>query len=310
MALVTRCPHCSTTFRVTPLHLQAHGGEVRCGHCSQVFNGFSTLTTVQVPETGDLFATSGVGSQASTTEATGNVNVTAAVPAPTAAAPPAQALFGETALLPTLNEIQNAQADTAADTYANANANANADADVATAEAGIAEAEEYTSRKSSWAWGMASLLLLVVLVGQGSYFYRTELSVLAPTLQPYLEQYCEFLECTVPLPQRAELLSIETSDLQSDPTQPAGVITLTATVRNRAPFPQAFPAFELTLTDTQDQPLASRILTPAQYLGAEKKSTANVVAQAIAPNQDINLKLYLDSGDLKAAGYRLFLFYP
>jgi len=292
MALVTRCPHCSTTFRVTPLHLQAHGGDVRCGHCSQVFNGFSTLTTVQVPETGDLFATSGVRPQASTVEAT--------VATDTAVAP-AQALFAETALLPTLNEIQNAQADTNA-TDANAN--------ITTAEAGITEAEEYKPRKSSWAWGAASLLLLVVLAGQGSYFYRTELSVLAPALQPYLQQYCELLQCTVPLPQRAELLSIETSDLQSDPAQPAGVITLTATVRNRAPFPQALPAFELTLTDTQDQPLASRILTPAQYLGAGKKSAADVVAQAIAPNQDISLKLYLDSGDLKAAGYRLFLFYP
>lgn len=292
MALVTRCPHCSTTFRVTPLHLQAHGGDVRCGHCSQVFNGFSTLTTVQVPETGDLFATSGVRPQASTVEAT--------VATDTAVAP-TQALFGETALLPTLNEIQNAQADTDANTDANAN--------ITTAEAGITEAEEYKPRKSSWAWGAASLLLLVVLAGQGSYFYRTELSVLVPALQPYLQQYCELLECTVPLPQRAELLSIETSDLQSDPAQPAGVITLTATVRNRAPFPQALPAFELTLTDTQDQPLASRILTPAQYL-APGKSGADVVAQAIAPNQDINLKLYLDSGNLKAAGYRLFLFYP
>ena len=289
MALVTRCPHCSTTFRVTPLHLQAHAGDVRCGHCSQVFNGFSTLTTVQVPETGDLFATSGVRPPAGAVEAAVATGVVAA---------PVQALFGTTALLPTLNEIQSAQAD------------ADANANITTTEAGVAEAEEYTPRKSSWAWGVASLLLLVVLAGQGGYFYRTELSVLAPTLQPYLEQYCEFLECRVPLPQRAELLSIEASDLQSDPAQPAGVITLTATVRNRAPFPQALPAFELTLTDTQDQPLASRILTPAQYLGAGKKSAAEVVAQAIAPNQDINLKLHLDSGDLKAAGYRLFLFYP
>lgn len=289
MALVTRCPHCSTTFRVTPLHLQAHGGDVRCGHCAQVFNGFSTLTTVQVPETGDLFATSGVRPPANTTEAATNVTAATAVATD---APPAQALFGETTLLPTLNEIQDAEAKADTDTGA------------ATPEALV------PSRKSSWAWGVASLLLLVVLAGQGSYFYRTELSVLVPTLQPYLEQYCEFLECTVPLPQHAELLNIEASDLQSDPAQPAGVITLTATVRNRAPFPQAFPAFELTLTDTQDQPLASRILTPAQYLSAEKKSAADIAAQAIAPNHEINVKLHLDSGDLKAAGYRLFLFYP
>src|SRR5687768_8855977 len=54
MALVTRCPNCATTFRVTPLHLQAHGGEVRCGQCAQVFNGFATLMTIQDSEAIDL----------------------------------------------------------------------------------------------------------------------------------------------------------------------------------------------------------------------------------------------------------------
>jgi predicted Zn finger-like uncharacterized protein len=46
MALVTCCPHCATVFRVTPLHLQAHRGQVRCGQCAQVFDGFATLTTI------------------------------------------------------------------------------------------------------------------------------------------------------------------------------------------------------------------------------------------------------------------------
>lgn len=52
MALVTRCPNCSTVFRVTPLHLQAHGGDVRCGHCAHVFNGVATLLTLEEPEIG------------------------------------------------------------------------------------------------------------------------------------------------------------------------------------------------------------------------------------------------------------------
>ena len=51
MALVTRCPNCATAFRVTPQHLQMQGGNVRCGHCSQVFNSFAALTTVKESET-------------------------------------------------------------------------------------------------------------------------------------------------------------------------------------------------------------------------------------------------------------------
>jgi predicted Zn finger-like uncharacterized protein len=50
MALITRCPNCGTAFRITPFHLQAHGGDVRCGRCAKVFNGFSTLATMQEPE--------------------------------------------------------------------------------------------------------------------------------------------------------------------------------------------------------------------------------------------------------------------
>jgi predicted Zn finger-like uncharacterized protein len=46
MALVTLCPGCGTTFRVNAAQLQAHGGDVQCGHCQRVFNGFATLITV------------------------------------------------------------------------------------------------------------------------------------------------------------------------------------------------------------------------------------------------------------------------
>lgn len=46
MALVTLCPGCGTTFRVNAAQLQARGGDVRCGHCQRVFNGFTTLITV------------------------------------------------------------------------------------------------------------------------------------------------------------------------------------------------------------------------------------------------------------------------
>ena len=38
MALVTRCPKCSTMFRVVPDQLRVSAGWVRCGHCSEVFD--------------------------------------------------------------------------------------------------------------------------------------------------------------------------------------------------------------------------------------------------------------------------------
>ena len=41
--MYTRCPSCSSTFRVTPAVLQMADGEVRCGSCSAVFNALHTL---------------------------------------------------------------------------------------------------------------------------------------------------------------------------------------------------------------------------------------------------------------------------
>jgi predicted Zn finger-like uncharacterized protein len=39
----TRCPHCKSTFEVTPSQLSAAGGKVRCGACMEVFDALAYL---------------------------------------------------------------------------------------------------------------------------------------------------------------------------------------------------------------------------------------------------------------------------
>ncbi|NSL56074.1 DUF3426 domain-containing protein [Uliginosibacterium aquaticum] len=41
--LTTRCPHCSTQFRIRPEQLSVRGGRVRCGHCQQPFSALAHL---------------------------------------------------------------------------------------------------------------------------------------------------------------------------------------------------------------------------------------------------------------------------
>ncbi|MDO9244670.1 MAG: zinc-ribbon domain-containing protein, partial [Rhodocyclaceae bacterium] len=41
--MLTRCPHCQTTFRVAPEQLKARLGQVRCGTCRGVFNAIDSL---------------------------------------------------------------------------------------------------------------------------------------------------------------------------------------------------------------------------------------------------------------------------
>jgi predicted Zn finger-like uncharacterized protein len=49
MALATRCPHCSTTFRVAQDQLKLRAGLVRCGACREIFNGAEHLIQSDKP---------------------------------------------------------------------------------------------------------------------------------------------------------------------------------------------------------------------------------------------------------------------
>jgi hypothetical protein len=80
---------------------------------------------------------------------------------------------------------------------------------------------------------------------------------------------------------------------------------LTAALRNRAATVVEYPALELTLTSAQEQPLARKIFTPRDYL--QNPATA---AAGMQPRAEVDVRIELDTGGLKAAGYRLFLFYP
>ena len=42
--MITRCPNCSTAFRVQATQLAQRGGRVRCGKCSTVFDGVASLS--------------------------------------------------------------------------------------------------------------------------------------------------------------------------------------------------------------------------------------------------------------------------
>ena len=165
----------------------------------------------------------------------------------------------------------------------------------------VAESER-AGRRAGWVAG--STLLVLTLMTQIAFHYRGEIALLFPEMRPTLADLCASLACDVPLPRRAELISIESSDLQADPVNP-DVMVLTATLRNRALFAQSHPSIELTLTDSQDQPLARRVLAVKDYL---ERST-NVEA-GFPGNSELPVKMYMEAASLKATGYRLYLFFP
>jgi hypothetical protein len=144
--------------------------------------------------------------------------------------------------------------------------------------------------------------LLTILLGQAVYFFRVDLAARLPDFKPALASYCRMLKCTIPLPHQADLISIESSDLEANPAN-KNQITLIALLRNRAPHAQTFPNLELTLNDSLNQALARRVFSPSEYLPPHEKETAG-----FSPNHEISIRLPLDTSELKPMGYRLALF--
>lgn len=156
------------------------------------------------------------------------------------------------------------------------------------------------------AWALAALLALAVLLAQAVYQFRTEIAVLLPEARPHLEAACAALKCELRLARRPKLMTIESSDLQADGRRD-NVIVLNAVLRNQASFAQEYPSLELTLTDERDEAVARRVLAPADYLAG---SAAEVIARGIGPGADAVLRVYIETGSLRAIGYRMYLFFP
>jgi hypothetical protein len=147
-------------------------------------------------------------------------------------------------------------------------------------------------------------VLAIALAAQIVYAFRTEIMVFAPHTRGYYTNLCAALGCTMELPKLSNYLHIESSDLTAvDPLHP-NEMRLLLSVRNRAPIELSFPAFELTLTNSLEQAIARRVFLPADYLPAAMRSGG------LSAGTELPIQLHLDIGELRAAGYRLYLFYP
>ncbi len=153
-------------------------------------------------------------------------------------------------------------------------------------------------------FAIVAALLVVALAGQLVFHFRSTIAGRVPALRPAFEALSEALGSKLPMPRQAELLSIETSDLQTDPEHNQ-LLALQATLRNRASYAQAYPALELTLTDTNDKAVARRVFPPEQYL-----PPAALDDESLPANTDVEIRLWLEAREIHAAGYRLYVFYP
>jgi predicted Zn finger-like uncharacterized protein len=319
----TRCPGCQTTFRVTPEQLKARAGRVRCGQCRSVFNALdslldetssSTARTPQIasprvlPETSDLAENRPSVAPASPQAESGYTADTLSEGSVTAddiglamAITPAEMPVEDA---PPLSE-QAAQELGKASGLILPRETSEIPGYSKWAEGVMAgPVAQPVDKAARWPFVLAALLLALALAGQIVFRFRSEIAITTPSLRPLLELLSEALDAEVPLPRHVELVSIETSDLQTDPAR-GNLLILNATLRNRANYAQAFPSLELSLTDTQDVAIARRVFPPEEYL-----SPSVAAGQPFAANTDVAVRLLIEASDISASGYRLYVFYP
>lgn len=270
MSMVTSCPACTTTFRITPEQLKKREGKVRCGKCSGVFDAFKSLATL--PDQGLV-----AEGAADTVEPSAHAGPTREATQPQRERDAA----GAGAVQGTLDI-----------------------GGVSVAAEAAAPGPLQAARQRRRLWGLVIGVLAVLLALQVVYAMRDQIAGTWPAARPMLDRICKPLGCTVSFPRRTDQLAIESSDLQTDPQRPR-VVVLIAALRNRGSTLVAHPSLELTLTDAQDQAVARRVFQPADYL-----ADPAAVERGMAALAEINVRIVLDTGDLKPSGYRLFLFYP
>lgn len=163
---------------------------------------------------------------------------------------------------------------------------------------GLGGFDNEPTQRAVWPFVLVAVLLLIGLLGQLLFYFRTEISLRFPsTVGLY-----ELAAVDIPLPRNSALVSIETSDLQADNAR--GLFVLQATLKNRAGYAQAWPALELSLTDTNDAVVSRRVMYAADYL------PPGTTSDAFPADGEMAVKLWIEAKESGASGYRLYIFYP
>lgn len=241
MNSLTRCPACSTTYKVVPDQLRISEGWVKCGECNKVFDASQYLFHADdetIPITVSDFANEKNRQPVTPCD---QVQETHAALEPD--------------LQPSREEpILEFQADH------------------------VSFLLDHSST-SVWqkpvmrgALALSGVVLLLGLLGQWTYYERDRLTATHPDMKPVLQLFCVPLNCTLSPLKRIESLVIDSavfSKLGNDSYR------LGFTLKNLAPMDLALPSIELTLTDISDQPIYRKTFTPADLgtpsitLGAE-----------------------------------------
>jgi len=335
MSLLTRCPACSTVYRVVPDQLRFSQGWVKCGQCGDIFDATQHLIqTATVPEEAPASPPQGV-EDVLAEDVQDLVRQGEFPKDQTDATAPEAVDVENSALEQAETSLQMADPEPALDSDAGLvmSRQSGVDGDVnppsetpvenplealpSLVENGDLRQEEFeqvsfmqrAAGSSFWQrravkallWLLA-VCLSVALAGQWMLQERDRLAAWYPEMKPALQSVCQVMACSVSPLQQIESVAVDSAAFY---TLGADRYRLSFTLKNSAHLAIALPSIELTLTDALDRAVIRRVLS-----AAELSAVSDRLESAAEWPVTIVLKVNPVAGVSKVVGYRLLAFYP
>ncbi|MEO8673116.1 MAG: zinc-ribbon and DUF3426 domain-containing protein [Tahibacter sp.] len=244
--MYTQCPECLTVYSTDAALIARGHGMVRCAHCEAIFDALPSLAEQLPPEPFEHLPLHAPEAQPP------RLGVPVYRPNPQH-----NTLSFDPDERPRHHETRRT-----------------------TATPGFARLHGSRRPRRRWTWVVGTTVLCLALTAQLAYAERTFLLNHA-LLRPWLDQACASLACTLPLRRDTQQLQLLSRDIRPHPSV-RGALIVSATLRNDADFPQAFPVVEITLSDLDENRVAMRRFQPREYLGDQRTIGAGVAAGASA----------------------------
>lgn len=224
--MYTRCPECSTPFKITHAQLALREGLVRCGKCDSVFLATEQMLELPPRQNHDRVADHHERSAATPARKRGTRKTRR-------------------------KHAHRARA-----------AEANRDPTIPT----ISELSFVPKRRRlpPVVGAIGNLALLLLLVGQVMFFYPNEVAQFQ-ILKSSVADFCQALGCRIEPPAPPAPPELNETTIAPHPRF-ANALRIRAVMVNRAAATQPLPLMEVSLTDSNGALVARRTFEPRQYL--------------------------------------------
>lgn len=149
-----------------------------------------------------------------------------------------------------------------------------------------------------------ALLLALGLLLQYVHHDRDLIAARWPAAEPALQAWCGIAGCTIQAPRQLADVRIESSKMTPAPSADGvadGAVRLSVVLRNHGAIRVLLPSLDVTLTDNAGRTVSRRALSPADF---------GVTDPVLPSGAESTLQAVLDTGERKAAGYTVDVFYP